>query len=156
MAAHGLTIARQCRAYILADNPDDKVVTFVARSLDAPGLDCSVGFSGESYLKLWFAQERVERGEGTSVEILLPVIDQIIQDHMWMDEYPSMDAIEHALLLFVRKGTPHWKNRLKAFDEKVERALKKARSLITDRWPLTHRAPTVLMEAPAATVMEAQ
>lgn len=156
MAAHGLTIARQCKAYILADNPDDKVVAFIENALWAPGLDCTAGFSMESYVYLWTAQERVERGEGTSVEILLPVIDQIIQDHMWMDEYPSMDAIEHALMLFVRKGTPHWKNRLKAFDEKDERALKKARFLITDRWPLTHRAPTVLMEAPAATVVEAQ
>lgn len=144
MAAHGLTIVRQCRKVICEGKPTSQVTGYVKQALSAPGTCFTVGFNMTAYTNLTLANDRVIRGEGTPEDTIVPVLDAAIASHMWMDAYPSMEAISAAMALYIRVGTPYWKTRSRKFDAGDRAVHARVRSDIAARFPLDRRAPAIL------------
>lgn len=143
MAAHGLTLMRQCLKVAADGKPAATILRHVGWSLDAMGTCCSRGFSTDHWMAIWLASQRVERGE-TSVERgLLPALRDAAASVAWMDAYPSLEAVEAALAAYVRPGKPYCMARLRRFESGDVLAHGVARAAITGRFPIERRAPAI-------------
>jgi len=141
MAAHGLTIMRQVAEMIRKGFFADQIVDYTSGALLAPGTCCTNGFAFATYQAIARVVDRMKRGEAALTD-LQRVVDQAIQTHMWMDAYPSMEAVQAAYRAYVQIGLPNFRQRLAKFEAGDAGAHAVARQNIADRFPLERRAPT--------------
>ena len=131
MAAHGLTIMRQCLAIVSNETKTPgEIVSFVNSALSAPGTCCSVGFSQDSWEAVDRACYDLQLGTALARQELRLRIEAAAEQHKWMGAYPSMDAIKEAIRLYVRIGTPYYKARWARFDAGDAETHKKAHAMI--------------------------
>ena len=144
MAAHGLTLMRQCLK-VAADGKSAAVILrHVGWSLDAMGTCCSRGFSTDHWPAVWLASERVEQGEASVERELLPALRDAATSVAWMDAYPSLEAVEAALAVYVRPGKPYCVARLRKFESGDVIAHEVAGAAIVSRgFPIERRAPAI-------------
>lgn len=147
MAAHALTIMRQCLLVARDEEKPIKAVTdFVTSALFAPGTCCSVGFALGSWVAVDNANDRLTLAMNNVVDKvycraeLVSALEAAAASHAWMEAYPSMDAIREAIRLYVRIGTPYFKARWARFDAGDAETHLKARALITPTYG-ERRAP---------------
>ena len=145
MAAHALTILRQCliRArggILLTAREGEGVTTFVEQALSAPGTCCSAGFTFEAWNAVERANAAVRAGDGTIEAVLVPAIADAVKTVAWMDAYPSMESVRAAISAYVRVGTPHYRSRWAKFDAGDAAAHRAARALVTPAYG-DRRAP---------------
>ena len=136
MAAHGLTICRQLlkRANNGCSTEDLKRWTWDA--LSAPGTCFSASFDWDMWRDLERAQDSGDRQR--MVESITASIDR----HIWMDAYPTMEAVQEAKRAYVRWHTPYYRRRVTEFDSGNAKAHETARAAIVSHYPLDRRAPT--------------
>ena len=69
---------------------------------------------------------------------LREVVQEALTVHLWMEAYPTLEAVRAAKAAFVKVGTPHYRRRMGAFDAGNKAAHVKARRMVRDAYPLTH------------------
>lgn len=143
MAAHGLTLMRQCLKVAADGKPASTILRHVGWSLDAMGTCCSRSFPTDHWLAVWLASERVGRGETSVERDLLPALRDAAASVAWMDAYPSLEAVEAAMAAYVRPGKPYCTSRLRRFESGDAVAHGVARAAITGHFPIERRAPTI-------------
>lgn len=144
MAAHALTIMRQCRKSLADGRSVEDITRLVSHGLSAPGTCCSVGFSMDQWDAVERANARLkETGTEEAKTALLAAIDTAITTVAWMDAYPMMEAIKAAMLAYIKIGTPHYKARWAKFEQGDLKAQTVARAAIAAMYPLDRRAPAI-------------
>jgi hypothetical protein len=135
MAAHGLTIMRQILT-VLREQPH-RAEDYTRGALSAPGTCFTAGFSMDA----WEAIDRtiidMARGMATH-STLREVVQGALVAHIWMEAYPTLEAVRAAKTAYVKVGKPHYRKRMEAFDRGDKAAHVKARRMVEHTYPLTH------------------
>ncbi|NBY13197.1 MAG: hypothetical protein EBQ76_00205 [Betaproteobacteria bacterium] len=135
MAAHGLTIMRQVWT-VLREQPH-RAESFAAGALEAPGTCFTAGFSMDAWSAIDSTLIAVSRGTAT-LDTLREVVQKAIGTHLWMEAYPTLEAVRAAKEAYVKVGTPHFRKRMAAFDAGDKAVHAKARRMVEHTYPLTH------------------
>ena len=135
MAAHGLTIMKQTLT-VLREQPR-RAEDYARGALSAPGTCFTAGFSMEAWDAIERTLDRMQRGEA-DLGALREVVQEALTVHLWMEAYPTLEAVRAAKAAFVKVGTPHYRRRMEAFDAGNKAAHVKARRMVRDAYPLTH------------------
>ena len=135
MAAHGLTIMRQILA-VLREQPN-RAADYTRGALSAPGTCFTAGFNIGSWGRIESVLDGIKNGEA-DLDTLHDTVREALVAHLWMEAYPTLEAVRAAKEAFVKVGTPHFRKRMDAFDTGDKAAHVKARRMVRDTYPLTH------------------
>jgi len=135
MAAHGLTIMRQVWT-MLREQPH-RAASYAEGALSAPGTCLTAGFSMDAWSAIERTLDNMKRGTAT-LDTLHEVVQDALVAHIWMEVYPTLEAVRAAKEAYVKVGTPHYRRRMAAFDAGDKAAHVKARRMVEHTYPLTH------------------
>lgn len=135
MAAHGLTILRQIWT-MLREQPH-RATSYAEGALEAPGTCFTAGFSMDTWRAIDSTLIGVSRGTAT-LDTLREVVQNAIVAHLWMEAYPTLEAVRAAKEAYVKVGKPHYRKRMEAFDRGDKAVHAKARRMVEHTYPLTN------------------
>jgi hypothetical protein len=135
MAAHGLTIMRQVLT-VLREQPH-RAVSYAEGALSAPGTCFTAGFNMDSWCSIERTLDNMKRGTAT-LDTLREVVQDALVKHLWMEAYPTLEAVRAAKATYVKVGTPHYRRRMDAFDRGDKAVHAKARRMVEHTYPLTN------------------
>lgn len=135
MAAHGLTVMRQILT-VLREQPH-RAESYARGALSAPGTCFTAGFNIACWGRIEQTLDGMQRGNAT-LDTLHEVVQEALVAHLWMEAYPTLEAVRAAKTAYVKVGTPHYRRRMDAFDTGDKAAHVKARRMVRDAYPLTH------------------
>jgi hypothetical protein len=135
MAAHGLTIMRQVLT-VLREQPH-RAASYAEGALSAPGTCFTAGFNMDSWCGIERTLDNMKRGNAT-LDTLRGVVSDALVAHLWMEAYPTLEAVRAAKHRYVKPGKPYWTRRMAQFDAGNKAAHVKARRMVADTHPLTN------------------
>ncbi len=134
MAAHGFTIMRQIYT-VLLEQPH-RAASYAEGALNAPGTCFTAGFNMGSWDAIERTLDNMKRGNAT-LDTLQGVVQEALVAHLWMEVYPTLEAVRAAKAAYVKVGKPHFRRRMEAFDRGDKAAHIKARRMVRSTYPLT-------------------
>ena len=135
MAAHGLTIMRQILT-VLREQPH-RAEDYARGALSAPGTCFTAGFKMDSWDAIERTLKDIAEGEA-DLGTLREVVQGALVAHIWMEVYPTLEAVRAAKHRYVKPGKPYWTRRMAQFDAGNKAAHVKARHMVADTYPLTN------------------
>ena len=135
MAAHGLTLMRQILT-VLREQPH-RAEDYTRGALSAPGTCFTAGFSMDSWDAIERTLDNMKRGNA-DLDTLRGVVSDALVAHLWLEAYPTLEAVRAAKTAYVKVGKPHYRKRMEAFDRGDKAAHVKARRMVADTHPLTN------------------
>lgn len=135
MAAHGLTIMNQILT-VLREQPH-RAASYAEGALSAPGTCFTAGFNMDSWGSIERTLDNMKRGNA-DLDTLCEVVQEALVKHLWMEAYPTLEAVRAAKAAYVKVGTPHYRRRMEAFDRGDKAVHIKARRMVRSTYPLTH------------------
>jgi hypothetical protein len=143
MAAHGLTIMRQILT-VLREQPH-RAADYARGALSAPGTCFTAGFNIGMWGRIESVLDGIKHGEA-DLDTLHDTVREALVAHLWMEAYPTLEAVRAAKAAFVKVGTPHYRRRMDAFDTGNRAAHTKARRMVRDTYPLTPNHEALLRD----------